>query len=698
MILHAIAYIINSQKNFCGVRLLDSVTGKSVDLSIRDLYDKLRTVEKVYNIELTGDMSNPVKWTNGKMDNYPCILNGDLYKKGGLVVIAKGNDKISLCNWKGNILGGSISDAMSAIRRFGIANGKILNDNIIPISGEYLSINSKNNSSKNGVTVVNKTQNNNSGKKYVWNRNNNNNSVSNSNRQKIKFNRGKVISSKGTGRNDSKTLTSNEDGAEMTVEQKILKAKLRVEKVAPFTYCLLNTIPMIETYELRTAGVTIDRYYYNPEHFRTISVRYITFVHIHECMHLYMQHRIREKGRIHKKWNIACDAYINSYIVYNFPEIVTSQEIIDHNNVWIDDIDLEKDTPEAIYDGLEGYDENGGSGQGNGGTGSGSDEEQSEGGGSGSYGNNDNDDSDEYSCGGGSGNTSEDESDGGNTEGNGGNGKDNGDKNGGYYYKGKKVENADKQDDNNDMIEDDKSESMSDESKSEASKRVIERAKVFNDVNKKGIGKGEGGLVREVEKVLAPRVDFRKLVRRRLNSKQQIEYDFSSPDRRFLSRNIILPGPHKSEDNALIDTYICIDTSGSISNRDLGIFFKILYDLFRVYKTEGEIMYWGSGVEATYKFDNYKELIKSKPVGGGGTDINCVFRYFEGKDFRTMRKNKPNLIIILTDGMFGNADTRYKKWSKETIWVIQPEYYDSFNPPFGTKAELKGVSDDKHRI
>ena len=85
-------------------------------------------------------------------------------------------------------------------------------------------------------------------------------------------------------------------------------------------------------------------------------------------------------------------------------------------------------------------------------------------------------------------------------------------------------------------------------------------------------------------------------------------------------------------------------------------------------------------------FKSVKELVKIKPKGGRGTDVNCIFEYFESKDYRTRRKPKPSVIIIFTDGYFGAVDSKYKKYGRDTIWVLNDN--DNFKAPFGVKGKL----------
>jgi predicted metal-dependent peptidase len=98
-------------------------------------------------------------------------------------------------------------------------------------------------------------------------------------------------------------------------------------------------------------------------------------------------------------------------------------------------------------------------------------------------------------------------------------------------------------------------------------------------------------------------------------------------------------------------------------------------------------MYWDTDIRAIYEFKNVQELVKLKPMGGGGTDANCIFRYFEeNKDYKIGKKKKPTIIIVFTDGYFGQIDKAYKKY-KDTIWVVNGD--KDFTPPFGSTARFK---------
>ena len=205
----------------------------------------------------------------------------------------------------------------------------------------------------------------------------------------------------------------------------------------------------------------------------------------------------------------------------------------------------------------------------------------------------------------------------------------------------------------------------------------------------KGSFGGETGswIEREVEKALAPKVMWQSLLRNKLTLASQKVNTFAAPDKRFRSRGMILPGPKKLENDTLENIKVCIDTSGSISNEDLGVALAQIDQLLKVFKADAELMYWDTQIRAIYPFKKIKDLLDKKPMGGGGTDADCIFEYFEEeKDYKIGRKQKPKIIIIFTDGYIGSVNSKYNKY-KDTIWIVNGN--PSFEAPFGVKAPFK---------
>ena len=263
----------------------------------------------------------------------------------------------------------------------------------------------------------------------------------------------------------------------------------------------------------------------------------------------------------------------------------------------------------------------------------------------------------------------------------------------GKEFRGQKIKNS-----KPDMVDTNETAGMSTEQLKQEQGTLLGQAhSIYMQGPGRGAGKDcSGFLERYVEEALAPKVNWRSTVRKYLIEfdKSQHEYTLRHPDKRFATRvdangdRQVFAGPHISPTGALGSIKICVDTSGSISPEDIGIALAQIKALFKQYNARAELLYWDTRVRAVYPFKDIKDLLDKKPMGGGGTDANCIFDYFEtNKDYRLRKKEKPSLIIVFTDGYFGDIDKKYYKKYKSTIWVIKGEY--KFKAPFGTIAPFK---------
>lgn len=526
----------------------------------------------------------------------------------------------------------------------------------------------------------------------------------------------------------------------MTVEEKMNYAQVALRTLKPFYYSLYSGFNKKESdkkHGTKTLGVTLNTLYFNSEFVLKLPLEELVFTIIHELSHVAMRHRSREGKRDHKKFNYACDYYINREIALDFNlepgvpvkaisaverKTMTPEQIVrelgNKNRytiklpTWVlynPDVDIEKDTPESIYDEIENppkdpkqNNENDNKNDDSNDEGDNSNDNSSD-----SSSDNDSDN--------GNGESSEDEDDG--QDGNGESPEDEDDEQEGNDS-GTGSEDGDSEDEENgsgdlgdednaegdkvtfrgttqsvpedDMVDDEETAGMSDETIEQKEKGVLKAAIQRHKLSGHNFG-GESGdwVERYVEKALAPKVNWVALVRNYLTVSQQKTMSYSSPDRRFLSRNKIFPGPRKIEPDTLGDVKFCIDTSGSISDTDLGVVFNQMQQLLRKFNAKAEVIYWDTQIRSIQPFENIRELVKTKPVGGGGTDANCIFRYFEeDKQYKLRMRPQPTLIVIFTDGFIPQVDTKHRKY-RNTIWVVNGDYYEKFNAPFGKKAKLK---------
>ena len=167
------------------------------------------------------------------------------------------------------------------------------------------------------------------------------------------------------------SLDSLKSNAELSysAQQKMYSALMNLRKLAPYYSTIYEAIDKKLVPGFGTFGVTEKRMLYDYTLPAELSVGEISFVLIHEMMHICMLHSVRKGSRDPKLWNIATDLYINTVICHDFEITFGDRERTMPNGgvikcppfgVFLETIDecldLSKDTPEVIYKIL--YEEN----------------------------------------------------------------------------------------------------------------------------------------------------------------------------------------------------------------------------------------------------------------------------------------------------------------------------------------------------
>ena len=528
-----------------------------------------------------------------------------------------------------------------------------------------------------------------------------------------------------TNRSFERSSKIKDKHSDLTVEQKLVKSMITLRKLRPFYGILYQGLKRVEK-GVPTMAVSIDTLFINPEFVAELTFPELLFVNMHELLHISLMHNERVKGKNLKVYNLACDLIINKMLVEEFN--------LDRKNVTrvtglggrtvdvqipkglllVESIDTSVENAETLYEKLmkelKKQQQNGGgnsvklpngesvdSNDQQGGLGNDLQpdmQENEEDNGSGqSEGQDGTDDENSNSDGNGEGQDGTDDENS-NSDGNGEEQNGIADENGNSDESGI----GNNENDCNQSGEDkhDKDQNTNKSSKSNKGSKFDpktklkdkERVKKIKDkirgclTNAKLAGSQAGNIERLIEDSIAPVVDWKKLVKRYLTATAERYLSLTSPDKRYIHSGLMLPGEAKIEPSMLERVKVCIDTSGSIADTDLGVFYKQLNQLLKLYKMDAEVIYWDTKVAQTGMFSDIKEFAKIKAAGGGGTDVNCVFEYFDSKEC----KIKPYVIIIFTDGYFY---TDIKKWrySKNVIWVIQGNER-AFKPPFGKVAKF----------
>ena len=176
-------------------------------------------------------------------------------------------------------------------------------------------------------------------------------------------------------------------------------------------------------------------------------------------------------------------------------------------------------------------------------------------------------------------------------------------------------------------------------------------------------GKLNGKTGRDIGAIPEPQVDWREQLQDFVQSvcAGRDSSTWRRPNRRWLADGMYMPTPFSESIGPMV---LGVDTSGSVGPDMLKMFMAEVVKITQDMPPERlHLLYWDSHVasEEVYMPGEYESLTSStKPMGGGGTDPNCV------KQFVDAMGTKPELVLMLTDGfIFGD----WPNFNEPTLWV-----------------------------
>jgi predicted metal-dependent peptidase len=205
---------------------------------------------------------------------------------------------------------------------------------------------------------------------------------------------------------------------------------------------------------------------------------------------------------------------------------------------------------------------------------------------------------------------------------------------------------------------------LSEEGKKELERDIDQAIRQGVIAQQKLAGQGGGGLSRELQELLEPKVDWRELLKEFVRSTCNAK-DTSSwrrVNRRYIGQDIYMPTLIGERVGHLV---IGIDTSGSVGGKELAEFLSEVQGIAKdVHPDKVDLIYWDGAVAGHEEYDSSQvdNIVSStQPKGGGGTDPTCVMRYLKEKVI------KPEAIIMLTDGYVGEWGD---DWDAPILWTI----------------------------
>lgn len=163
------------------------------------------------------------------------------------------------------------------------------------------------------------------------------------------------------------------------------------------------------------------------------------------------------------------------------------------------------------------------------------------------------------------------------------------------------------------------------------------------------------------DEILDPPLPWYVILRDFVEHTARNDYNWTRPNKRFLSSDIYLPGIISDE---LPSVVVAIDTSGSIDDETLQRFCSEASAILGCYKTHVHVLSCDAFVHSHVEYDTEDLPISRESMnitGGGGTDFQPVFREVDDKGIT------PSCLIYLTDlmGTFPNKEPS----AYPTIWV-----------------------------
>jgi predicted metal-dependent peptidase len=223
---------------------------------------------------------------------------------------------------------------------------------------------------------------------------------------------------------------------------------------------------------------------------------------------------------------------------------------------------------------------------------------------------------------------------------------------------------------------------------SEEEKQAIRdeiREAVLNAAQQAGAGNIPAGVKRMIKDLTEPVINWRELLQQQIESTIKNDFTWMRPSRRSWHMDAIMPGMLPGHQ---IDVCIAIDTSGSISERDIKDFMTEIKGIMEAYD-EYRIHVWSFDTEVynpqIYTSDNLEDISSYQPQGGGGTDFMVNYEFMKEHNI------EPKKFIMFTDGMpFG-------QWGEEeycdVCWIIKGN--PDCEPPFGVWAHYEEAARGK---
>ena len=415
-----------------------------------------------------------------------------------------------------------------------------------------------------------------------------------------------------------------------------------------------------------TAATDGVRIYFGPDFLERLSDGELDFVMMHEIMHVVLQHCLRQGDRDNERFNIACDIVVNSNILLSNDmnlSTITLKDFGEAMHLAPNGKEGHNYTAEEVYEMLPktGGLPDGGNADGDGQSGGGK----------------------------GQGNSVPNGKKGNNAPDNNGNNAPNGNKDKGGSSsasangKGGSAQKGNGRSGGKEVLDDHSrwGTYADDETLRDTWVKRFEDACEAMEIREASTGRGTlpAFAKRILQELRKSQIDWRTILNDFIQE-EVVDYSFTPPDRRY-DGPFFLPD-FNDKDDVVENVLFMIDTSGSMSDAMITAAYSEVKGAIDQFdgKLKGWLGFFDAAIIEPTPFENEDEFEIIKPVGGGGTSFDIIFKYV--KDF--MQDKLPASIIILTDG-YAPFPEEEAALGIPVLWLLNNQDVD---PPWGKVARI----------
>lgn len=188
-------------------------------------------------------------------------------------------------------------------------------------------------------------------------------------------------------------------------------------------------------------------------------------------------------------------------------------------------------------------------------------------------------------------------------------------------------------------------------------------------------GELPAGLEERIDHILESKMNWKQHLNKYITSRIPYDYSYSRPSNRSISTGFYMPHITKNEQ---LDIVVAIDTSGSISQDELGMFLGEMIGIAKSFpQVSMRIIDCDSAIQSdrVVKNGNITKIREMTIKGRGGTSHVPVYEYVKSKYPNT------KILINFTDGYTDFPERHNWKW--DTLWVLTKDGCDENDIPFG---------------